>query len=94
MPPCAIEFGGRFSAEARVLSAERRQELEVALRKLAVSFGQPHLPSGLGLRRLQRDYFECRLGRDVRVVFRLQDSSLKLALMGDHDDVRRFLRSL
>ena len=50
MPPCAIEFGARFAAEARALSDGRRQELESVLRKLAVSFGQPHLHSGLGIR--------------------------------------------
>ena len=55
MPPCAIEFGSRFSAEARALSDERYHELEQVLRKLAVSFGQPHLHSGLGIRRLKRD---------------------------------------
>ena len=45
MPPCAIEFGSRFSAEARALPDDRRRELEITLRKLAVSFGQPHLHS-------------------------------------------------
>ena len=59
-----------------------------------MSFGQPHLHGGLGIRRLKRDYFECRVGRDVRVVFRLQGSLLKMALIGDHDDVQRFLRTL
>ena len=47
MPPCAIEFGSRFSAEARALPEDRRKELETALQKLAVSFGQPHVHSGL-----------------------------------------------
>ena len=59
-----------------------------------MSFGQPHVHSGLGIRRLKRDYFECRVGRDVRVVFRLQGSSLKMALIGDHDDVQRFLKGV
>jgi hypothetical protein len=94
MPPCAIEFGSRFSAAARALPEVQRRELEITLRKLAVIFGQPHLHSGLGIRRLKRDYFECRMGRDVRVVFRLHGSVLKMALMGGHDDVQRFLRTL
>ena len=94
MPPCAIEFGSRFSIAARALPDDRRRDLEIALRKLAASFGQPHLHSGLGIRRLKRDYFECRVGRDVRVVFRMQGSLLKMALIGDHDDVQRFLRTL
>ena len=93
MPPCAIEFTGRFAAATRALPEEKRHELETVLRTLAATFGQPHLHRGLGIRRLKRDYFECRVGRDVRVVFRLSGSTLEMSLIGNHDDVQRYLKS-
>ena len=94
MPPLSIEFSARFKAQSRALPAARQALVAHAVAALGDAFGKPHLHSGLGIRRLKRDYFECRLGRDVRVVFRLQGSTLKMALIGDDDDVRRFLRTL
>ena len=94
MPPCAIEFTGRFAADTRALPEDKRHELEAVLRNLAATFGQPHLHGGLGIRRLKRDYFECRIGRDIRIVFRLVGSTLEMSLIGNHDDMRRYLRSL
>ena len=94
MPPCAIEFTGRFAADTHALPEYKRLELEAVLRNLAATFGQPHLHGGLGIRRLKRDYFECRIGRDIRIVFRLVGSTLEMSLIGNHDDMRRYLRSL
>ncbi|MDD2763561.1 MAG: hypothetical protein PHE83_06260 [Opitutaceae bacterium] len=94
MPPCAIEFFDRFAVDARALSPDRRRELDDALRRLSEAFGQPHLHSGLGIRRLKRDYFECRVGRDQRIAFKLKGRTLFMARIGSHDDVRRFIKGL
>ena len=32
-------------------------------------FGKPHFHSGLGIRRLRRNCFECRAGLDLRLAF-------------------------
>jgi len=94
MPPCAIDFTSRFTTQARGLPRERRQELDAVLQNLSASFGQPHLHSGLGIRRLRKNYFECRLGRDLRAVFKLEGGTLIMAALGNHDEVRKFLKSL
>ncbi len=57
MPPCAVEFVTRFAEGVRDLPAEKRLEIEEGLRRLSQTFGQPHLHTGLGIRRLQRNYF-------------------------------------
>jgi mRNA-degrading endonuclease YafQ of YafQ-DinJ toxin-antitoxin module len=93
MPPCAIDFTNRFSSQVRALPREQREELDLVLQRLGAAFGQPHAHSGLGIRRLRGDYFECRLGRDLRVVFKLEGSTLTMAALGSHDDVRRFIKS-
>ncbi|MGA2053615.1 MAG: hypothetical protein ABSH19_09915 [Opitutales bacterium] len=62
--------------------------------RLSTTFGQPHLHSGLGVRRLRADYFECRLDRDLRMIFKLDGGTLLFALLGNHDDVRRFIQNV
>ncbi len=94
MPPCAIDFGSRFTAQVRGLVREERQELEMVLKRLSEAFGQPHAHSGLGVRRLQGNYFECRIGRDLRAVFKLEGSTLTMAMLGNHDEVRKFVKGL
>ena len=94
MPPCAIDFTNRFAAQARALPREKRQELDSVLQRLSAAFGQPHAHGGLGIRRLRGDYFECRIGRDLRAVFKLEGATLTMAALGNHDDVKKFLRGL
>jgi hypothetical protein len=52
------------------------------------------LHTGLGIRRLGPDVFEFRASRDLRVVFELHGNRAELVLVGDHDDVRRYVKSL
>jgi hypothetical protein len=60
-----------------------------------VSIGQPHLHSGLGIRKVHASgVWEARVGLGLRMVFLLSPSELVLVTVGSHDDVRRFLRSL
>lgn len=94
MPPLEIEYTGRFRDEARLLADDQFDRLEEALGQLPVAFGRPHLHSGLGIRRLKGNYFEFRVGRDIRVVFTLQGSTAILRLVGNHDQVRAFLKNV
>lgn len=93
MLPLEIEFTARFRADARKLPADRRRQLSEAADLLREAFGKPHLHGGLGIRRLGEDVFEFRVGRDLRVVFELYGSRAELVLVGNHDDVRRFMKS-
>lgn len=94
MPPLGVEFTSRFRAEARDLPAERQNQVALALEQLSQKFGQSHLHGGLGVRRLKGNYFEFRVGRDVRVIFTLGGSTATLRMVGNHDDVRKYLKNL
>ena len=94
MPPCAIDFTRRFTAQVRDLSRDERGELDAVLQRLSKEFGQPHSHQGLGIRRLRGPYFECRLGRSTRAVFELDGSMLIMVMLGNHDEVRKFLRGV
>jgi hypothetical protein len=73
-----------------------RQQLTEAVTQLPAALGQPHRHAGLGLRKIhRRGVFEFRLGRDCRVVFTQPEPDLlMLHLLGNHDDVQRFLDTL
>ncbi len=94
MPPLGIEVSARFKSEARSLSAGQFDQLDEALTLLAATFGQPHRHAGLGIRRLHKNYFEFRLDRDTRVVFQLESSTATLRMVGNHDDVRKYLKNI
>lgn len=94
MPPLGVEYTERFRDEARQLADEPLDRLDAALRELRTVFGQPHRHAGLGIRRLKRNYFEFRVGRDLRVVFTLEGSTAILRTVGNHDQVRAYLKQV
>ena len=89
-----IELTKRFRQEVRALSKSRRREIAHVLDRLHGAFGKPHLHSGLGVRRLRRDYFECRAGLHLRMIFRAQRGMLQFVTLGNHEHVRAFLKSV
>ena len=50
-------------------------------------------PPGLGLKRLQKEIWEIRSGLRDRVLFLWYDDSVTFTLAGNHQDIRRFLKS-
>jgi hypothetical protein len=93
MPPLAIDFSPRFRSSARALPAVSQQQVADAVAALREQFGRPHEHSGAGIRRLSGDLFECRAGRDLRVVFELSGGLATLVLVGTHSEVQRFLKN-
>jgi hypothetical protein len=80
-------------AKAAALPEAEKRECWVALGSLCEEFGQPHLHSGLGIRKLRRHYFECRAGLHWRLVFRDDPAGLIVLFLGTHDEVRRLTQS-
>jgi hypothetical protein len=76
------------------LTAAERTEVEAALRALSEAFGNPHVPAGLGIRRLRANAFECRAGIRLRVLFFAEGEEVICYAVGNHDYLRRLLRSL
>ncbi|MCX6907228.1 MAG: hypothetical protein NTY01_04205, partial [Verrucomicrobia bacterium] len=52
------------------------------------------LPRGLGLKKLTRRHWEIRAGLQLRIVYELEQSLIRLITVGNHNDVERFLRNL
>jgi hypothetical protein len=74
-------------------SVAEREQVAETLRTLANGFGNPHLHSGLGIRRLRKDLFECRSGLQWRIVFFAEKGLLTAYDVLTHDEIKTWLRS-
>lgn len=70
-----------------------RDECWKALLQLSEAFGRPHAHAGIGIRKLGKHLFECRGNRDLRFLFLDRDDSIEIRFLGNHDEVRRELKS-
>ena len=76
----------------RELEKDQRVECLLALCDLMEGYGQPHVHSGLGIRKLGNKLFECRGNRGLRFIFQDRGNELYVSFLGDHDEVRTLLR--
>ena len=90
----AVLLNSRFLAALKSLSDADVSRVEEALQALPDCFGQPHLHTGISIRRLRKNIFECRAGLKVRLLFRDHAQELEVFFVGNHDDVRRVIRNL
>src|SRR5260221_1420803 len=93
--PCLrIRFSDPLLKHLRTLDRESRQVLGQAINDARDAWGQPRLHAGTGIRKLSPFYFECRSGLGLRLLFEdFGADGLYFVFMGNHDDVRRFLKS-
>lgn len=90
----AVELTARFQREAARLSAAEKELVSAALRELPNAIGRPHIHTGLGIRRLRGDLFECRAGQRLRVLFFAAPGRLTCYAIGDHNDVANLIKNL
>ena len=76
----------------RGLPKNERVECLLTLCDLADNFGQPHVHTGLGIRKLGNKLFECRGNRDLRFLFQDGSTELYVSFLGNHDEVNILLR--
>lgn len=87
-----IVFLRRFDrAMARLPAGERAQAIQ-AIERLLDHFNGGPKPIGLGLRKLRGSFWEIRLSLASRIVFLLERDVAIFALVGNHDEIVRFLK--
>lgn len=74
------------------MSATDRKVLGQCIAEAQRLMGQPHLHRGIGLRKLRDEWYEIRVGLKLRLVFENTPHALSFEFLGDHDDVRNFLK--
>ena len=89
----AVRINAGLLKHIRGLPVNERREVGERIAEAQRCIGQPHLHKGVGLRKLQDDYFEIRVGLKLRLVFENAPEALVFEMTGDHDDVKNFLKS-
>ena len=85
---CEIKTSSLF----RKCIAGKEADILETLRKVQAAFGQPHVHSGLSIRKIAPDTFECRTDLKLRLVFLAEKGILTFDFAGDHDEVQNYLR--
>ena len=88
----AILLSARFRAALKNLGDTEFARVEAALNAVPDCFGHPHAHSGISIRRLRKNIFECRAGLDLRLLFRQHGPALEFFFVGNHDQVRRVIQ--
>ena len=88
--PCEIRTTSRFR---KCIVGKEIAVLET-LRKVQTAFGQPHVHTGLSIRKIAPDTFECRTDLKLRLVFLAEKGILTFDFAGDHDEVQNYLRGV
>ena len=80
----------------RSKSKSERQEIGDAINQVLESWGRPHGHSDIGIRRLTKTIFECRVGLDDRLafVFIATPPELVFFFIGNHDEIQKLIRSI
>jgi mRNA-degrading endonuclease YafQ of YafQ-DinJ toxin-antitoxin module len=86
----SIELSKRFKKIVR--AAGREEEVSATLKLILEGFGNPHLHSGLAIRKWGKNLYECRTGLAWRLVFEAQKGGLTFDFAGDHDEIQNYLR--
>jgi len=86
----SIELTRRFKDIVR--QAGRGAEVSATLAQVQAGFGNPHAHTGIAIRKLGKNLFECRTDLAWRLVFYAQKGVLTFDFAGNHDDVQNYLR--
>jgi mRNA-degrading endonuclease YafQ of YafQ-DinJ toxin-antitoxin module len=85
----------RFQRDVRALVGDQRAAVFEAMLGLPRAIGEPHLHSGLGVRKLHRSgIWEARVGLGLRLVFAVEKDLLTLVRAASHEEVKRYLSEL
>jgi len=89
-----VELTPELKAEIRRLPKRHRKQIGNVITAVRDGFGIPHLHSGLGIRRLRDELFECRVGLKLRLVLYVERGVLSFTDLGTHDQIRKLLKGL
>ena len=87
-----FQFAPSFDRSFTRLPPDRRRRVQESVDRLIDIFGQGQLPSGFGFKRLKGVTWEFRVGLADRVLFSLEGGSVTFVLVGNHDDIHRYLK--
>jgi mRNA-degrading endonuclease RelE of RelBE toxin-antitoxin system len=88
----SVRIEAALLKEIRRMPVRERRKIGRRITEIQRAIGWPHLHKGAGLRKLRDEYFEARIGLKERLLFENTPEALVFEFMGNHDEVKRFLK--
>ena len=89
-----FEFKPSFDRSVKDFNNPEKEEIKKVLIQLIDILSQDREAyKGIGLKRLQGNFWEVRKGIKIRILFRWQGDLVEFVLAGNHDTIKRFLRN-
>ncbi len=90
-----FEFKHSFDRSIKNFHVKEKEEIKrIATQTIDILSQDKFLHQGIGLKRLKGNFWEVRKSLKVRILFRWQSDLVEFILAGNHDDVKRFLKSI
>ncbi|MFA6141760.1 MAG: hypothetical protein WC738_00500 [Candidatus Omnitrophota bacterium] len=89
------EFKASFDRSIKRLSDDAKIDIKKAIFEILdlVSTGKT-ASKGQGFTRLRKDYWEARTTIRERILFKLTDDLIQFMIVGNHEDIKRFLKRI
>ena len=88
-----FEFKPSFDRSIKCFHGIEKEEIkQVAIQTIDILSHSKTIHKGLGLKRLQGNFWETRASLKTRILFRWKEDLVEFILAGDHDDIKRYLR--
>jgi len=91
-----VRFYSSYDRTFAHLSSEEQMRVSEAEETLIKFFKDRSIPvhGGMGLKKLKGDYWEIRIGLSIRILFSVHKGTLNFIIVGDHENIRRYLRRI
>ena len=76
------------------LDFQKREEVKRAMSELSAFFDSGIRSEGLGLKRLHGNIWEIRATLKDRILFSFEKDGIFFLIVGNHDEVRKYLKNL
>lgn len=71
----------------------RKKQIIEAIEALKVVLGSKQSIEGLGLKRLSKDLWEMRSSLKDRIAFNFKNDVITFVVVGNHDDIQKYLKN-
>ncbi len=89
-----LEFSKSFLRLYGKLPLDLKDRTDEAIEKLISGIEAGRVLPGTGLKRLKGDIWEARADIDLRISFEMTVGSVKFLVVGDHDQIVKFLKNV
>jgi hypothetical protein len=90
-----FEFKPSFDRSIKSFYGREKEEIKrAALQAIDILSQDRIIHKGVGLKRLKGDFWEIRKGLKARILFHWQGDLVEFILAGNHNDIKRFLKSI